>query len=218
MPTPGYVPGPLVIPLTVQLRLNWVLPNSRTATNVLHAIVDPTFVLTQVIVDNVFDDISSDATTTTYMAFLAGTTALQFIDARDLRVAEQALIQSTGVAVSGGGSGMALPEEVALVCTLRSALAGRAHRGRVYLTGFDSSAIDADGHAVSGLTAAAQAWVAALSIRMEAQGLALGIGHRGHASYVNSRGDTVPAELAGTDLVTAAIVRDNVFDSQRRRK
>jgi hypothetical protein len=218
VPTPGYIAGPLVIPLTFQLRLIWQLANGKVATNVLHAIVadgtDPSVAMANTILGNLV----ADAATDTYLAFLTTTTALQFIDIRDIRTPAQAAFQSTGPAAPGTGVLHALPEEVALVCTLRTALAGRAHRGRVYLSGFDASGLTAEGHATPGLTAAAQAFVEQLALYMAGEGLALGVGHRGHAEYVNAVGNTVAAEAAGTDLVTQVVVRDNVFDSQRRRK
>jgi len=218
MSSPGYIAGPLVIPLTWQVRLAWILPNGRLATNVLHAIVPDGGTPGSDTCNAIFDDIAAATETTAYFAFLAATTALQFLDIRDLREPELALVQSTSAAVPGTGTLHALPEEVSLVCTLRSALAGRAHRGRIYLTGYDASAIDTAGHAVAGLTAAATAWVNMVKETFLGHGIAMGIGHRGHAEYVNAKGQTVAAEAPGTDLVTSALVQDNIFDSQRRRK
>jgi hypothetical protein len=218
MVSPGYIPGPLVIPLTWQVRLAWILPNGRIATNVLHAIVPSGGDPDTDTCNALFDDIAAATETTAYFAFLAGTTALQFLDIRDLRVANMALVQSSSGAVPGTGTLHALPEEVALVVTLRSALAGRAHRGRVYLTGYDASAIDTAGHAVAGLTAGATDWMNMVRSTFLGHGISLGIGHRGHAEYVNAKGATIAAEEPGTDLVTSCIVQDNVFDSQRRRK
>ncbi len=218
MSSPGYIPGPLIIPLTWQVRLVWTLPNGRQASNVLHAIVPDGSPPDEANATALFDDIAAATETTTYFAFLKTTTALQFIDIRDLRTESQALVQSTSAAVPGTGTGNALPEEVALVVSLRTALAGRAHRGRTYLTGFDDTALDANGHAVAGLTAAAADWMTALKDSMLGLGMTLGIGHRGHAEYVNPKGATIAAEAAGTDRVLTCVVRDNVFDSQRRRK
>jgi len=219
MPSPGYIPGKLVIPATFQVRLLWQLPNSRAATNVLHAIVPDGLVNSQGLADALFGTIAGDGTTAGYFAFLSSQTALQAVDIRDLRTESQGLFQSTPGAVPGGGVANALPEEVALVCTLRSDLAGRAHRGRIYLTGFDASSIDAQGHAVAGLTLAAELWVnSALLGSFNFVGMTMAIAHRGHNAYVNKLGNTVPAEATGSDRVTQTIVRDNIFDSQRRRK
>src|SRR5205085_11714723 len=122
----------------------------------------------------------------------------QFIDIRDIREPFHAMYQSANDARPGTGTGNALPEEVALVVSLRTHQTGRAHRGRVYLTGFDDSALDANGHAVPDLTANARTFVENVQDAMAASLLELAIGHRGHAEYVNHLGATVPAEAAGT--------------------
>jgi hypothetical protein len=218
MSSPGYIAGPLVIPETVQVRLKWFLPNGRTATNVFHGIVADGFANSVIACNFVYGAIAAWGDIDTYFDFLASTTSFLGVDIRDIRTPAQSIMESDGAAVPGTGTGNALPEEVSLVCTLRTALAGRAHRGRTYLCGFDDSTLDAQGHAVSGLTASAQALVEQVQVGMTAAGIAMGVGHRGHAEYVNEKGATVAAELPGTDLVTQIRVRDNVFDSQRRRK
>ena len=58
----------------------------------------------------------------------------------------------------------------------------------------------------------------ALSRLRVAPSIQMAIGHRGHAEYTNAKGVTVPEELPGSDLVSTISIRDNVFDSQRRRK
>lgn len=53
---------------------------------------------------------------------------------------------STGAEIAGTDTGDANPPQVALVVTLRSELAGRSHRGRVYLPpiSFDRSGVDGE--------------------------------------------------------------------------
>lgn len=218
MSSPGYHHGHLLIPNTLQIRLRWTLPNGKFAHNVLHGIVDGGLDNSVLLANSIYDAIAGSGETTTYLDFLSSETSLDFVDIRDVRTENQTLYQSEGAALPGTGTGNALPEEVSLVVTLRSALAGPAHRGRVYLTGFDDSVLDVDGHCVSGCATAARNFVVAISGALLANGVALGIGHRGHDEYTNSAGNTVLAELPGTDLVTSILVRDNVFDSQRRRK
>lgn len=218
MTSPGYIPGPLVIPLTFQIRLLWALPNGVLATNVLHAIVPDDLVNSQAVVDDLYNAIAAEGTTATYFAFLAPGTSLVGLDIRDLRTADQAAFQSGAAATVGTGILDALPESTALVVTLRSGLAGRAHRGRIYLTGYDASATTSTGRAAAAMATAALAWIDAIIGLMGARFMDLGIGHRGHAEYLNRHGVTVPAEAAGTDRVLSTTVRDLVFDSQRRRK
>ncbi len=52
-----------------------------------------------------------------------------------------------------------------------------------------------------------------------AEGVALTIANRAHADYTSAfTGELVPAEVAGFNDVISISARDNVFDSQRRRK
>jgi hypothetical protein len=218
MPSPGYIPGPLVIPLTVQVRLVWSLPNGREATNVLHAINAGAVPVNVAMANAIFDFISTSASWGLYAAFLSSETSFVRVDVRDLTSAHLGVFESAGTPVVGTGVGNALPEEVSLVSTLRTGMTGPAHRGRVYWTGFDDSVLDANGHAVADLRTAINNLMAIVIAAFASVGLDLGVAHRGHADYVNARGNTVPAEAAGTDRVLQTDVRDLVFDSQRRRK
>jgi len=55
-------------------------------------------------------------------------------------------VESTGAPIAGTDSGDANPPNVAWVCTFRTALAGRSHRGRIYLppVSFDESGVDGE--------------------------------------------------------------------------
>lgn len=218
MSSPGYVRGPLVIPNTVQMRLLWTLPNGRAATNVLHASVADDVHPSLALANALFDGIAALAELTTYAGYLSSDTSLMHVDLRDLRSEHLGLYESEGSPVPGTSADPALPEEVAFVISLRTGLTGAAHRGRIYLPGMASNALDSAGHADAGFVAAALAFVQAMNAVMIINALELGVGHRGHASYTNRLGDTVPAEAAGTDPVITIAARDNVFDSQRRRK
>jgi hypothetical protein len=218
-PSPGYIPGPLVIPQCLEVRLKWTLPNDRLATNVLHAFLDTGATIPTGLADTLFAGISTSGAFTALAVYLSDATLFTSIDVKDLRVAGGTISESTGVAVAGTDTTNALPEEVALAVTLRTAFSGRAFRGRTYLAGFGTAAIDATGHAVTGLVTAAQGFMQDVSDQMFAAGTALVVAQRGHAAYTSPfTGNTVPAENAGVQFVTSISVRDNLFDSQRRRK
>lgn len=222
MPTPGYIPGPLVIPDTFQIRLKWALGNGRIATNVLHAIVGESIVASVNMANDLFEAIATDSEVLDYMQYLSSNTALLLCDIRDIRPRDDgafpSLVESNFPGIDGTGSGNPLPQEVALVVTLRTALSGRAHRGRTYLTGFDEIVLDSDGHATGDVTAAAVSFMQSVRGHINLFVGAMAVGHRGHAEYINAQGNTVLAELPGSDPVVTCVINDNVFDSQRRRK
>jgi len=48
--------------------------------------------------------------------------------------------------VTGAFSGTLVPDQVAMVVTFRTALAGRSHRGRAYIPGLPTAALDSSGY------------------------------------------------------------------------
>ncbi len=217
--SPGYIRGPLIIPGVVAVTLKWALPNGKLASNVLHGNNFFGTAVNLAMANSIHANIALDARWTAYALTLADTVALQNVHVRDLNVGLAPEFVSDETALPGTNGSDVLPEGVALVCTLKSAVAGRSGRGRVYLTGFGSDQLDAVGHAVAGLTAAAADFVTAVSEAMTAASLSLTIAHRAHGEYTSPfTGETVLAVPASDSLVEQILVVDNVFDSQRRRK
>jgi len=217
--SPGYHAGPLVIPGVAEITLQWAQANGKNASNVLHATAGSPADITQALCDAILSDIGGDGRWTAYATCLAENTSLFAVKARSLDSALLPQFQSTGVALSGLGTTGTVPEAVALVCTLKTDVAGRTGRGRVYLTGFDPAFVDGAGHATGGLTAAANGFLALVMDVFASNGLLLAVANREHDAYTSpATGLEVPAAAAGYHLVESAIVLDNVFDSQRRRK
>lgn len=217
--SPGYHRGPLVIPGCVEVVLRWAMANSRFATNVLHAENSFSVGVNEGLCNAIFDFIAADARWTAYALCLNSGTGLQQVKIRNLDVALAPQFESTSTQIIGTGTAGTVPESVALVVTLKSAVAGRTGRGRTYLTGFDTDFVDGNGHATSGLTAAATDFMKCVSDALVASSLDLCVAHREHDEYTSpSTGLTVLASPASTARVEQIIVQDNVFDSQRRRK
>jgi len=119
-----------------------------------------------------------------------------------LATGQQQALRETDVAIVGTAAGDALPAEVALVVSLRTALANRTGRGRFYLPQPAVTALDADGN----LDPAAQtAIVAAATFAWTTSNAA------GENPVVYSR------TARATREVTSFNVGD-VFDVQRRRQ
>ncbi len=218
-PTPGYIPGPLVIPNCVEVVLAWTLPDGKKATNVLHADNTAGNTVDDALCDIVFNGVLADARWTAYALRLVTVTKFDAVKMRDLDSALQPLVESTGASAPGTGGSDPLPDEVALVVSLKTTIAGRTGRGRTYLGGLSVSNVDASGHAIAGVQTDAAAFIQAVADALFATSMPLVVANRAHASYVSpSTGLTVPAEAAGFHRVTTIKVDDNLFDSQRRRK
>jgi hypothetical protein len=104
--------------------------------------------------------------------------------------------------VAGAEAAEALPSEVALCMTLRTALRGRSHRGRIYLGGF-TEALNTTG----GIVAAAD--LTGITLQME--------GFRADLSTVSWQW-VVASYLLSTSSPVISITSNNKWDVQRGRK
>lgn len=116
---------------------------------------------------------------------------------------------TTGLPVDGGGSADALPSNVALCISKRTALRGRSARGRNYIAGIPLDARESQDVLTSAFTTAV----------VSAFETILGAGaDDGWVPVVVSRfHDNAPRVTGVTNPITSVIVVDNIMDSQRRR-
>jgi hypothetical protein len=214
---PGYDRADHVIPNCVQVVLNWSLEDGRLAHNVLHGRVSGSFTPTAPVAQAIFSGLSTSVPFTTWNTVLAPTTSFTGVSLRDLRVANQPLVTSTGAAVVGTGAGESLPNEMAAVVTLRTNLAGRSARGRIYTMGYTAVALAPGNVIAPGPVASLGNWAATIAGVFSSNGLTfcLGLPHR--LAYVSVAGTPHAERLATTVDVTSTVVRDNHWDSQRRR-
>jgi len=217
MADPGRIAGAVVIPNCIQVRLIWTLPNGKTAYNVLHATVAGGFSATSAVAESVFTAIKAAAGWTSWKANVNSGVSLAGVDLRDMRSANQPLVASTSAASAGTGAGTALPPGDALCVTLRTANAGRAFRGRVYLPGLDSSALAAGGVAAAGTVTNSSAFVTAVQTALSGQSMTMAIAQPARAAYTGSTGAAHAARAAAMATVTSITTRNNIIDHQRRR-
>jgi hypothetical protein len=116
---------------------------------------------------------------------------------------------TTGMPVSGGGSDDALPSNVALCISKRTALRGRSARGRNYIAGIPLDARETQDTLTSAFTSGV----------VSAFETILGAGaDGGWVPVVVSRFHSgAPRTTGVTNPITNVIVTDNIMDSQRRR-
>jgi hypothetical protein len=217
LPDLGAIPGPVVIPDCFQVMLRWTLINGKTVDNVLHGIVSGGVVANSALAQAIYAHIIASAAWTAYKPYINENVTLDGVDLRDVRAANGPIVSSTGAATPGTGVLLALPPEVALVVTLRTDFAGPGFRGRVYLGGFDSAGLAAGGTALAGLVTAAVGFMDEVQTAMGIGGVELAIGQRARAGYTGTTGTVHAARAANVIPVTSIVVRDAIFDSQRRR-
>lgn len=198
------------------LTLNWS-GATRTWKNVLGLVATGgTPVFSQGTVEAIYTALRGASTTTAFMAVMAPTVILESVSLRNFGTPNQPVFTSTGAALSGGGTGDALPLSTASCVTLRTALAGKSFRGRVYLTGFTEASNDANGRITSTAAAAGVAFINGINNATIPSFLALAVLSRPR------NGKTIPAkthaDYAGTvNQVLSVIGRNLKWESQRRR-
>ena len=216
MPDGGRIPGAVVIPNGVQVRLIWTLANTKTVYNVLHGSV-ASFTPSQALAQTIYAAVLAAAGWTNWRPLLSTLNSIAGIDLRDLRTINQPIFQSTGAAVAGSGVGGALPPGDALVVTLRTATVGRSARGRVYLPGLDQAAMAAGGVASATSVTNSAAFITAVQAALTASGVTLAIANPARQLYTGSTGAIHAARTAAMVPVTTIVTRNTIIDHQRRR-
>lgn len=211
------------------VRLIWSLAGQGTMVNVLGALIGSGPAVTQATANTLGTAIKGSLNSGTYKTRLHSGTSLVGVGVRDIRQVNLPEFIDNGVAVPGTGTLDALPRSAALVVSLRTALAGRGHRGRTYLGGFDESVNDPDGSASTLLLTDAATFMAAVQSALSAASMPLAVVGRNR----NAKSTTVdvtnpdgshsikvrsyPASAGHVEAVTAIQVRNDTWDSQRRR-
>lgn len=188
---------------TVEVRLNWGLDGSEWAVNVLHYIVPGGFTVNQANADALAADIDDAFTNAaSIQPLISDLVTLDSVGLRDIRVASQPEFLSD-LGTFGTRTDEMLPRQTCMVLTLRTALAGRSYRGRVYLGGWTVGGLALDGSMGAAHRAAAEDFGDRMaSFTVDSALLVLGVTSR---------------TLELTTEVVSSEVRDDVWDWQRSR-
>lgn len=214
----GELKGPVIVPNAVQVVLRWTLDDGKIAHNVLYAGYSPPFALTSTDAQAIFSGLTTGALWTAFASHIFSTNALAAVDLRNVDVKDQPIISSTGLAVPGTNVSGPLPNEVALVVTLRTAKTGKANRGRMYVPGYGGNAVGANNVVAGPTVTDTQAWAQSITAVLSGRSLIWGLGQKERLQYTSPiTGTTHPARPAHLEPITQAVVKDNHWDSQRRR-
>jgi hypothetical protein len=207
---------PLVLANAVVVRLHWAF-NGVPAFNVLGGLVGGGYVNSQSHANGLGTAILGDLATSGLGPLLATSTQLFAVGIRDVRVANQAEYISVEAPVAGTGSGDALPNQLAGVVTLRTALAGKSFRGRVYFSGAIEDENTSDGRIAGELNTALVDFMTAVQTDMATQGITLAVLSRPRFANLPPPLD-VQTYAGAITTVIGIVTRDDEWDSQRRRK
>ena len=208
-------PSP-IIPNCCQIRFRWHDP-SKAFLNVFHGNVTAAGPLNPSIGETLFAALKGSSGAVRWLANLPTSTVFDGVDVRDLRSPNNPLLSSTSAAVPGTSATGALPPQVAIAMTLRTAQAGRQFRGRIYFGGLAAVCDDTTGHIATGPSGDLLAWFNDIFTTLNANGMPMCIGQKELLARPGHGGTTLPHRPAAAVPVTSYLVRNNIFDTQRRR-
>lgn len=214
---PGYDRGNRIIPQCAEIDLIWAQEDGRVAHNVLHGSYNGAFSGSPTQADAILTGLGTGAQWTALAAFLATSTQLAGVSIRNLGVAGAPVIPGIGGGHPGTSASPALPNEVSAVITLRTAFTGPQNRGRIYVPGFATNALGAGNIIAAAAVTAIGNWGSIIASVLSAQGYTFGVAHFSRLQYTGATGTPHPARAAGLVPITTTSMRDNHWDSQRKR-
>lgn len=220
---PGHIAGPVYVPNCAQIHLVWTLADAKTGRNVLYGRYAGAFAGTVAQADAIKAALTTGANWTALAAHIAPTAQLTRVSIRNVGVqgTPQPFIDSTSAAAPGTSTGTALPDEVAACVTLRTASVGPSGRGRFFVPGWATTALGAGGVMAAPAVTALQNWASQLiGPALSSQGYTWVIGLPARNGYTSpTTGRIFPPRAATSAPIIAGgvLVRDNRWDSQRRR-
>lgn len=208
---------PLVLPGGVLIRLIWNQSGAAAAVNVLGAQNTGSVTISQTLANTVGAAIKAAVASSGLAPHLSTTWALANVGLRDINAPSQVEYLDTGAVVAGTGVTDPLPPQTALCVTLRTGLAGRSYRGRIYLPGYVEAANTATGVILASTVTDSVAFVNAIRTALSNNGLTLAVLSR-------PRDAKAPVTIPGTEAyagavtpVTTVLSRNVTWETQRRR-
>ena len=111
---PGSVGGPVVVPQAAQIVLSWSLESGKVAHNVLYGRYTGAFAGTAAQAEAIRAALTTGGAWTALAAFFSTTNFLSGVTIRNVNIANQAIIASTGPSTPGTSASAAQPNEVAV--------------------------------------------------------------------------------------------------------
>lgn len=213
----GAIGGPKIVPSCAQIVLRWTQESGKPAHNILYGRYSGAFSGTVAQANAIFAALSAGSAWVGIQGSINVNTSFAGVGIRDVNSPNAVEIDSTTAAVPGTQTGLSLPNEVAIVVSLRTAFSGRANRGRMYLPGWGIGALSAGNLILAALVTNLNVWAATIGPALAAQGYTWVLGQPARQAYIGTTGTSHPARPAQSTPITQALVRDNHWDSQRRR-
>ena len=198
---------------TVLVRLIWTKSGVAWAYNVLAAQNSAGTAVTQALANALGTTIKANFTSSGLAANTCLAVGLGNIGVRDINTPNHVEFLDVGAAVPGTAAGKLLPPQNALVVTLRTALAGRSYRGRMYIPGSGESSYTSTGGPATANLTAAQSFAQSMIAAFTAANLTFAVWSRPREAS-----GTSPSWGGAITPVTAAVARAQPFGTVRSRR
>lgn len=214
---PGSIGGPRIVPSCAEIVLLFGLESGKQAHIILGGRYAGGFAGTSTQAGAIHTALSTGAQWTALAAFLATSTVFQGVTIRNIATADQPIIPSVTTTQAGSSASPALPSESAVVVTKRTAFTGQSGRGRAYIAGFATNALGAGNVVAAAAVTALQNWANGIGGALAAQGYTHVLLLPARKEYIGATGTLHPARNATSRDISSMTVRNNTWDSQRRR-
>jgi hypothetical protein len=214
----GAVPGKKIVTSCAQVVLNWQLPNGKRAHNVMYGKFSGPFALTVADANAIYLGLSTGTQATALLTHFSPTTQMQSVDLRNVDVKDQPLIVGTVTSRPGTAATPSQAGEMAEVITLRTAIAGPGGRGRIYLPALCNADWNAGDLMGASAVADINTWAGTIASVLTGRGLQFVLGLAARVAYTSPITGTPHEARASVGApITSAALRDNHWDTQRRR-
>ena len=214
----GLVQGPKLVDQCAEITLVWNIADGKLAHNVLGGRYTGGFAGTVAQANGILVALSTGAQWTALAAFIANTAALNSVWIRDINTADNPIISSTTPGKNGTSASPEMPDEVALCVTNKTSKTGPRYRGRFFVPGWATNSLQTGNVAADAAVSALNAWAGTIAAAFTAQGYTFCLALPARNQYTSPKtGTPFPARPKETPAVTQSVVRDNHWDSQRRR-
>jgi hypothetical protein len=215
---PGAIGGPVHVPSCAQITLVWQLTDGKEGHNVLYGRYAGSFSGTILQADAILAALTASPLWTALATHFATTTSLHRVNLRDVNTPDQPIIEGTVSEHPGTSIATALPDEVAECISLHTGLGGKRNRGRMYLPAMTHGETALGGVILPDAVTDAQAWANTdIFSALSGSGYTWVIGQKARQAYTGSSGTAHPARDASSEIITEAIMRDNHWDTIRKR-
>jgi hypothetical protein len=212
----GKIPGPANVPNVEEVRMFFTLPNLKTGHIAVHGHFTSTPPTGATLAAALWSALSSSWGTRLATYMHTGTLFTK-VEVRDMTNYQNPVYIGTGTAVAGGGSGAAMPSENAIVLTENVNIRGRGAKGRMYVSGWVTSADVTTGGINPAVQTALNGWGSDIMSALNAQSLTPCVAQVARQAYTGLTGTNHPARNPSFATITSITCNDLNWDTQRRR-